>query len=53
MLWLEVINSTTRLSDFHQRYRYLPSDINAIAHALCTQVLRYMILEPIVSRTRH
>ena len=42
-----VYQSSTR------RYRYLPSDMNAISRALCTQVLRYMILELIVLTTRH
>ena len=52
MLWLGVINSITRLADFNQRYRFLLS-IDAISHALCTQVLHYLDLELIVSMTRH
>lgn len=53
MSWLGVNNSITRLADFHQRYRFLLSDIDAISPALCTQVLRYLDLELIVSTTRH
>lgn len=36
MLWLEVINSITHLSEFNQRCRYLLSDVGAVSYALCT-----------------